>query len=80
MNPKYIAQKRHREKNHRNRKVIWFIPPYSKQVSTNIAKRFLNLLNQYFPKQHKLYKIFNKNNVKVSYSCTENISSHKKKC
>ena len=63
--------------------LIWFNPPYSKQVSTNIAKRFLNLLDQHFPKQDRLHKIFNRNNVKVSYSCTENmssfISSHDKK-
>ena len=49
----------------------------------NTAKRFLNLLDLHFPKQHRLYKIFNRNNVKVSYSCTENmssfISSHNKK-
>ena len=83
VNLKYGAQKERRKKNNRNRKIIWFNPPYSKQVSTNIAKRFLNLLDQHFPKQHRLYKIFNRNNVKVSYSCTENmssfISSHNKK-
>ena len=83
--------KKTKEKNNRNRKVVWFNPPYSKQVSTNIAKGFLNLLDQHFPKQHRLYKIFNRNNVKVkqhrmykifnrnnakvSYSCTENMSS-----
>ena len=83
VNLKYRARNKQRKKNNRNRKVIWFNPPYSKQVSTSIAKRFLNLLDQHFPKQHRLYKIFNRNNVKVSYSCTENmssfISSHNKK-
>ena len=83
VNLKHRARKEQRKKNNRNRKIIWFNPPYSKQVSTNIAKRFLNLLDQHFPKQHRLYKIFNRNNVKVSYSCTENmssfISSHNKK-
>ena len=29
----------------------------------------------YFPKHHKLHKIFNENTVKVSYSCTKNITS-----
>ena len=79
----YKARKEQRKKNNRNRKLIWFNPPYSKQVSTNTAKRFLNLMDLHFPKQHRLYKIFNRNNVKVSYSCTENmfsfISSHNKK-
>ena len=75
MNLKYRARREHRKENNRNRKVIWFNPPYGKQVSTNIAKRFLNLQDQYFPKQHKLHKFFNRNNVKNSYSCTENMSS-----
>ena len=75
--------KEYRKENNQKRKVIWFNPLHSKQVSTNIAKRFLNLLDQYFPKQHRLHKIFIRNNVKVSYSCTKNmssfISSHHKK-
>ena len=75
VNLKYRARKEHRKKNNRNRKTIWFNSPCSKQVSINIAKRFVNLLDQHFPKQNKLYKIFNRNNVKVSYSCTENIPS-----
>ena len=75
MNLKHRARNKQRKKNNRNRKVIWLNPPYSKQVSTSIAKRFLNFLDQHFPKQHRLYKIFNRNTVKVSYSCTENMSS-----
>ena len=65
MNLKYKAQKEQRKKNNQNKKVTWFKPPHSKQVSTNIAKYFLNLLDQHFPKQHRLYKIFNRNNGKV---------------
>ena len=30
---------------------------------------------KYFSRHHKLHKIFNKNTVKVSYSCTKNITS-----
>ena len=67
----------------RNRKCIWFNPPFNKAVSTNIAKKFLDLIDKHFPRGHKFYKIFNRNNVKVSYSCTQNmkdvISSHNKK-
>ena len=50
-------------------------PPFNKNVSTNVAKRFLNLLDQHFPKSNKLHEIFNRNTVKVSYSCTQNMSS-----
>ena len=75
MNLKYRAQKEQMKNNNQNRKIICFNPPYGKQVNTNIAKRFLNLLDQRFPKQHRLYNIFNRNNVKVSYSCIENMST-----
>ena len=61
VNLKYRAGNEQRKKNNRNRKVIWFNRPYSKQVNTNTTKRFLNLLDQHFPKQHRLYKIFNRN-------------------
>ena len=48
--------------NSRNRKrnIIWFNPPFSKNVSTNIGKFFFNLLTKHFPKKHKYYKLFNK--------------------
>ena len=59
----------------RKRNIIWFNPPFSKNVSTNIARRFLNLLNKHFPRNHKFSKLFNRNNVKVSYSCTPNVKS-----
>ena len=65
VNIKYRAQKEQRKKNDRNRKVICFNTLYNKQISTNIAKRSLNLLDQRFPKQHRLCKKFNRNNLKV---------------
>ena len=43
----------------RKRKIIWFNPPFS--------------LN--FPKTHQLHKLFNQNNVKVSYSSLPNFKS-----
>ena len=57
----------------RRRNIIWYNPPYIKSVSTNIGRVFLNLLDKHFHKEHKLNKIFNRNSVKVSYSCTRNI-------
>ena len=48
-----------------------------------IFRYFLNLVQRHFPRQHKYYKIFNKNDVKVSYSCMPNvkaaINGHNKK-
>ena len=62
-------------KNKRKRKIIWFNPPYSKNVSTNVGKFFLNLIEKHFPNHHKYRKLFNKNNLKVSYSCMNNLKS-----
>ena len=57
----------------RQRNIIWSSPPYSMNVQTNIAREFLNLVSKHFPKNHRYRKIFNKNNMKVSYSCTDGI-------
>ena len=57
----------------RKRNIIWYNPPYNKGVSTNIGRVFLNLLHKHFLQEHKLNEIFNRNSVKVSYSCTRNI-------
>ena len=35
---------------------------------------FLHLLDTHVPPTNKLHKIFNRNTVKVSYSCNQNIS------
>ena len=59
----------------RNRKIIWFNPPYNTQVETNVGREFLNLVCKHFPHHHKYYKILNKNNIKISYSCMPNIKS-----
>ena len=58
----------------RKRKTIWFNPPYNKSVVTNVAKIFLKLLDNHFPKTSKFHKIFNHNLVKVSHNHAENIS------
>ena len=58
----------------RTQKIIWFNPPFSWNVKTNMAKMFLQLIDTNFPPTNKLHKIFNSNTVKVSYSCTQNIS------
>ena len=44
-------------------------------MKTNLGKEFLKLMKRHFPKRHKISKIFNKNTVKLSYSCCRNISS-----
>ena len=62
------------KKRTRKRNVIWFNPPFNKNISTNIAQIFLQLLDKHFPRRNKtMHKLFNRNNVKVSYSCTPNM-------
>ena len=64
----------------RQRKIIWLNLPFNLDVSTNVAKTFLNLIEKHFPCSSKLHKIFNKTRLKVSYtqSCTQNRSKHKR--
>ena len=68
----------------RHRKIIWFNPPFSQSVKTNIGKIFLKLVRKHFPRHHKLHKIFNPNTLKLSYCCMKNISNiikqQKNKC
>ena len=61
--------------NKRKRNIIWFNPPYGKNIIIKVAAYFLNLLQKHFPQHHKFRKQFNKNNVKVSYSCMPNMKS-----
>ena len=41
----------HQEHSKHKRKIIWFTPPFSKNVSTKIGKSFLSLLDLHFPKK-----------------------------
>ena len=67
----------------RKKEVIWFNPPYSRTVQTDIGKKFLRLIDKHFPRTHRYHRIFNRKTVKVSYGCMPNIgsiiSSHNKK-
>ena len=66
----------------RSRNVIWFNPPYSAIVATNIGHKFLKAIDECFPSIHPLHKILNRNTLKLSYSCMPNmhnlISAHNK--
>ena len=55
----------------RKKQIVWFNPPHSKNVTTEVGKFFLSLIDKHFP----LHKLFNRNSVKISYSCLPNIKS-----
>ena len=48
----------------RRRNVMYFNPPFSKNVKTNIRKEFIKLVSKHFTLDHKLRPLFNKNNQK----------------
>ena len=74
----YASEQINNDKNdnkQRKRKIIWYNPRYSANIKTNIGKTFVYLIKKHFPNTNKLHKIFNKNTVKISYSCMSNILS-----
>ena len=59
----------------RKRQIIWFNPPYSANVKTNVGKIVMRLVEKHFPHHHKYYKLFNRYNIKLSYSSMLNMSN-----
>ena len=70
------------KKKNRARQIIWFNPPYSQSVKTNVGAKFLALINKHFGKS-ELNKYYNRKTIKISYSCMPNmeavISGHNRK-
>ncbi len=62
-------------KRQRKRNIIWYNPPYDLNVKANIGKEFLKIITNCFPPTKKLHKIFNRNTVKLSYSCMPNMKA-----
>ena len=72
----YISNKQQtRPRRKRQRNKIWYNPPFSKNVKTNIGRSFLRLISKHFPNGRHYHSLFNKNNVKESYSCMDNMKS-----
>ena len=71
----YNAPTTNKEQKIESEKEIWFDPPFSRSVKSNIGKILLHQLLKRFPRNHTMHKIFNRNTVKISYSCLRNISS-----
>ena len=69
-NPNPVTQKKKRR-----RHVLWFNPPYSQHVQTDVARQFLKLVTKHFPRGSTLHRLLNRNTVKVGYSCMSNMAS-----
>ena len=63
-----------RQNRTRKRNIIFFCPPWNDALATNLGRRFLELVDKCF-KDTWMAKLFNRNTVKVSYSCTKNVKS-----
>ena len=58
----------------RSKPQIWFNPPWSDNVETNLGADFLKAVSSSFTKGHPLYPIFNRNTIKISYRTTTNMA------
>ena len=60
----------------RSRNPIYFNPPFSLNVKTNIGAAFLKLVDKHFHDQHPLHKFFNRSKIKVSYCTMPNMKQY----
>ena len=51
-----------------NKKVIWFNPPFSLSIKTDIGKELFKLIRKHFPRNHSFRKIFNLNTIRIRFS------------
>ena len=83
----YKPNRRNRNKrsknNNRSRNIMWFLPPFSVYVKTNIGQLFLKIIKETLLNQPVMNEVFSLNNIKISYktgpSIQQNINSHNRK-
>ena len=49
--------------------------PYNVNVNTNVGKLFIRLIDKHFSRHHKFHKLFNRNNVKASFTSMPNMKT-----
>ena len=78
-----FSKRDNNRKGNRSRRIIFFHPPWSDQIKTNVGKCFLQLLDKHFPRGSELFHYFSRQKVKVSYSILPNVArilkSHNRK-
>ena len=62
-------------KRKRSRNITWFNPPFDASVKTNVGRMFLDIVDKSFPDAHILRPLFNRNTLKISYSCMPNVKN-----
>ena len=63
------------ERKKRSRNIIWCNPPFNLSLKTKFAREVLKLIDTHFHRRHRYRRIFNRNTIKVSYSCTKNMAA-----
>ena len=59
----------------RRKKAIFFNAPFCLSVKTKVGREFFRIVDRHFTKDHPYHAIFNRNTIKLSYSCMENMGS-----
>ena len=72
-NPEAKTKTGGQKKKNRKRHVIYFNPPWSNNVTTNVGRIFLEAVDECFPKSGPLGQLFNRNTLKISYRTTPNL-------
>ena len=57
------------------RNIIRFHPSYSENAVKKVGRHLLSLLDKHFPPHNKFHKIFNRNDLKIGYSCLPNMKA-----
>ena len=63
------------DKRPRRRSITWFIPPFNLYCSTKVGRLFRELIEKHFSKGDLVGKLFNRNRLKLSYSCVGSLKS-----
>ena len=63
-------------KRKRKKSVIWYNPPFSRIIKTNIGKEYIRLIRKWFMSNPLLKSKFNTATMKVSYSACNNIKHY----
>ena len=70
-----FKQSSRKQNRNRQRRTIWFNPPWNEGVSTNLTQLFRRLIRKHFPVGSELSRVFNVQNLRLSYCCTRNMES-----
>ena len=70
---KNIDEMNKKKRRNRHKRQHWFNPPHSDNLRTNVGEKFINAVEEEFPENHPLHRIFNTNTIRLSYSNMPNM-------